>query len=164
MYKHHPLLPILCSNIGGSILRADDKYEYKQSVNSEGYYQVGFKINGKTCVFKAHRLIAETFLENTNNCPCVNHKDENKLNNDVDNLEWCSYSYNNSYGVGQLKRVNSLKGKPALNRRAVKCLNTGVVYESTTEAEKATGINNSYISRCARGLRRSTKGLRWIYI
>ena len=46
-----------------------------------------------------HRLIAEAFIPNPNNLPVVNHKDENKLNSSIDNLEWCTYEYNRNYGT-----------------------------------------------------------------
>lgn len=74
----------------------------KQHINSAGYV---------TCsggVF-LHRLLAEAFIPNPDNLPCVNHKDENKLNNSIDNLEWCSYSYNNSYGTKRQKLSNAAK-------------------------------------------------------
>jgi hypothetical protein len=45
-----------------------------------------------------HRLVAEAYLPNPENLPCVNHKDENPQNNSINNLEWCSYQYNNIYG------------------------------------------------------------------
>ena len=69
---------------------------------------------GKSKKALVHRLVAEAFLENPENLPCINHKDENKLNNCVDNLEWCTIAYNNCYG-DRLKRVSeankiSLKG------------------------------------------------------
>ena len=66
----------------------------KQSVGSHGYLMVGLNDN----VYLVHRLVAQTFIPNPNNLPCVNHIDENKLNNSVANLEWCSYKYNNEYG------------------------------------------------------------------
>lgn len=58
-----------------------------------------------------HRLVAETFIPNPNNYPCVNHKDENKLNNCIDNLEWCTYSYNNSYNNCHIRIGKTQKGK-----------------------------------------------------
>ena len=53
--------------------------------------------NGKTKQGLLHRLVAEAFIPNPDNLPCINHKDENPLNNRADNLEWCSYKYNNEY-------------------------------------------------------------------
>ena len=55
--------------------------------------------------FQVHRLVAFAFLQNPNQYPQINHKDENKLNNKLENLEWCSVLYNNKYGT-RLKRVS----------------------------------------------------------
>ena len=75
----------------------------KPVLQSKGYYQVFLSVNNK-CVHRfIHRLVAEAFLSNPNNYPQVNHKDENKANNCVWNLEWCSAKYNTNYGTG-LKR------------------------------------------------------------
>lgn len=71
----------------------------KLILDKNGYYRVRLWKNGKVKWFSVHRLVAETFLPNPNNLPCVNHKDENKLNNHVSNLEWCTYEYNNNYGT-----------------------------------------------------------------
>lgn len=72
-----------------------------------GYYFVNLRNKSKGKSKLVHRLVAQAFIPNPNNYPCVNHKDENKLNNCVDNLEWCSYLYNNTYG----KRKGIWKGK-----------------------------------------------------
>lgn len=63
--------------------------------NGKGYMRVN--LNHKTKYI--HRLVAEAFIPNPNNWPVINHKDENKKNNDISNLEWCTVSYNNNYGT-----------------------------------------------------------------
>ena len=97
--------------------------------------------DGKKHLHTAHRMVAEAFIHNSENLPCVNHKDENKYNNNVDNLEWCSYSYNNTYN-GVNKRISStLRGRPAHNRIPVVGINTGTVYSSCSEAYRQTGVD-----------------------
>ena len=70
----------------------------KQNIKG-GYYSVVLSKNGIVKNYLVHRLVAEAFIDNTDNLPCVNHKDEDKLNNNVDNLEYCSVLYNNTYGT-----------------------------------------------------------------
>jgi len=65
-----------------------------QHINEFGYYRIVLSKNSKLKTFSTHRLIAEVFLENPNNLPEINHKDGNKQNNCVSNLEWCTSSYN----------------------------------------------------------------------
>lgn len=60
-----------------------------------GYHRVILKDKKK---YYVHRLVSQLFLSNPNNLPCINHKDGNKLNNNVNNLEWCTYSYNTKHG------------------------------------------------------------------
>ena len=64
-----------------------------------GYAYVGLCKDGKVFTNTVHRIVAEAFIPNPDNLPCVNHKDEDKLNNNVDNLEWCTYEYNLNYGT-----------------------------------------------------------------
>ena len=64
-----------------------------------GYYSVGLTLNGVTKRFLVHRLVAQAFIPNPENLPQVNHKDEDKTNNTVDNLEWCDLNYNLHYGT-----------------------------------------------------------------
>ena len=90
----------------------------KPCTTKDGYLLVNLCKNGKVKSFLVHRLVAEAFIDNTDNLPQVNHKDENPLNNVVSNLEWCSYSYNNSYGTRlervRDKQINGKKSKPDL--------------------------------------------------
>lgn len=80
--------------IRGKILRPSKRV---MSNGKDGYYSVTLYKRGVDTLFNVHRLVAETFIPNPNNLPCVNHKDENKHNNMADNLEWCTIGYNNKY-------------------------------------------------------------------
>lgn len=74
-------------------------------ITNRGYYKIMLCKNSITKQFSVHRLVAEAFLENPNNLPQVNHKDENKLNNCVENLEYCDLIYNINYGTGIERRA-----------------------------------------------------------
>ena len=85
------------SNLGRVWSIGSQKY-LKGSTDKDGYMCVYLTAkNGKTKIEKIHRLVALVFLDNPNNYPQVNHKDENKQNNCVDNLEWCDTKYNTTY-------------------------------------------------------------------
>lgn len=86
----------------------------KKTINTNGYYYITLHSeDGSITTIAIHRLVASHFLDNPNSLECVNHKDENKLNNNVDNLEWCSYEYNNNYGIKKekLKVSNKWRSK-----------------------------------------------------
>lgn len=112
-----------------------------------------------------HRLVAEAFLSNDNNYPIINHKDENKLDNSVGNLEWCTHSYNINYGDCRKKigLANSVqrKGKPSPKKEnSKKCVkvileNTGEIFYSRMGACEKYNINASRITQCCRGHRKS---------
>ena len=85
----------------------------------QGYHYVALYNNGVRKNKQVHRLVAEAFLENPNNYPIPNHKDENRTNNSIDNLEWCSYGYNNVYNGASIKRGEKLRGRPAWNKGRV---------------------------------------------
>lgn len=76
----------------------------------DGYLKVSLSKKHKRYYFRVHRLVANAFLSNPNNYPVINHKDENKLNNRVDNLEWCSIKYNCNYGTRneRISKANSI--------------------------------------------------------
>ena len=122
----------------------------------EGYLTVNLKKDGKYKNFKIHRLVAGAFLDNPNNYPEVNHKDENKANNKVINLEWCTRKYNQTYNDHQkvyYKPVIQL----SIDGDEIKR------YESIKSASKATGIAPSCISGVLSGRRFQTGGYRWQY-
>lgn len=92
------------------------------------YRTVSLRFGGEYHHYMVHRLVAEAFIPNPQNHPIINHKDENPQNNRVDNLEWCTHSYNASYGDAQNRRLNQpkcesdviLPGKPKPN--PTKCI------------------------------------------
>lgn len=117
--------------------------------------------NGKTENALIHRLVAEAFIQNLNNLPEVNHKDENKANNCVENLEWCSRLYNMRYGTATQRRVKKLS-KPVLQLDT----NTGQViseYQSTAEAARQLNIHQGNISNCCIGKQKTAYGYKWRY-
>ena len=82
----------------------------KQNDDTHGYLKVNLTKHDKKKTFKVHRLVAQAFIPNPNNYTVINHKDENKTNNKVENLEWCTSKYNNNYGTIQ-KRHSETKKK-----------------------------------------------------
>ena len=111
--------------------------------NGKGYLELEFL--GKHRYI--HRLVAEAFIPNPENLPQVNHKDENKSNNCVENLEWCDRVYNTNYGTG----IERSKEKRFGDRFVVINLDTGEVYQTPKDASRATGIHNDSISRVCKG-------------
>jgi hypothetical protein len=115
------------------------------------YYNVGLYNNRIKKHIKIHRLVAETFLSNPNNYDCINHKDENKYNNNVNNLEWCTRKYNNNYGTRLNKISKSLINNPKICKKVNqydKNHNFIKQWESTMEIERKLGIKNTHISDC----------------
>lgn len=117
-----------------------------------GYKGIGLRKKGeKQKFYSIHRLVAQAFLENPNNLPCINHKDENKLNNKVENLEWCTYEYNANYGtrVERLREAN-LGAKNPYAKKVI-CITTGETFECIREAADKYGLCETNISACCRG-------------
>lgn len=99
---------------GIATIKYKGKILKQQIKKNTGYYAVALYDNNKKVKLKlVHRLIATTFLENKNNFPVVNHKDGNKKNNNVENLEWCTQSHNvkESYRLGLQKGFHISKNK-----------------------------------------------------
>ena len=109
-----------------------------------------------------HRLVAQAFIPNNDQSKTlINHKDENKRNNSVANLEWCTYKYNANYGTG-IERMAKGKSKPIQQLD----LKTGLIietYPSVKEASLSIGIYKSSLSRVARGKGKTAGGYGWKY-
>ena len=101
------------SNMGNvRSLHYKQPYLMNPVIDAKGYKRVSFtKRNSKKYVrCGVHRLVAQAFIPNPDNLPEINHKDEDKLNNRVDNLEWCTHMYNNNYGTRNKRVSESRKG------------------------------------------------------
>lgn len=132
----------------------------KPTPDTKGYLRISFYENGKSRTFKVHRLVAQAFIPNPENLPQVNHKDENKSNNAVSNLEWCTNSYNRNYGTAT-ERTRLANTNCKSTSAPVKCLETGEIFPSLMEAERKTGAKN--IFWCCKGKRNTSGGFHWEY-
>lgn len=86
--------------------------QMKQSLHTKGYKTVSLTKDGKTKTVFVHRIVAEAFIDNPGNLPFVNHKDEDKTNNFLENLEWCTPSYNRIYGKAIENHAKKIRGVP----------------------------------------------------
>lgn len=115
------------------------------TLDSKGYVMVTLKKDGKTSRYRIHRLVAKAFIPNADNLPQVNHKDENKENNCVENLEWCTNDYNNNYGT-RISRISE-KRRGISTHNSIKVKVFGVIYDSLSKAGKAIGVSGDTIKR-----------------
>lgn len=129
------------------------------------YYQVMlYNEHGRKSV-SVHRIVAETYIPNPDNLPQVNHKDENKLNNRADNLEWCTASYNSRYGTAVERRIATHnKNRTKRAEQPVYKVKDGVIvaeYKSISAAGKANGVSESCIRKYLYGKTKSCCGCDW---
>ena len=126
-----------------------------------GYLIVPLKKDGIYHSALLHRIIATAFIPNPYNLPEVNHKDEDKTNNDISNLEWCDHLYNTRYGTG-LKRSGMKRSKPV---EQMTLDGVHICYHNSIKlAAKSTGFDKNEISKACRCLRDSFNGYRWQYV
>lgn len=158
------------SNFGRVRSLVTDSHRRKRILKQSfrGYYlKVKLIKDNKQKIVSVHRLVAEAFLPNPLNLPCVNHKDENKTNNSVDNLEWCDYRYNTNYGTANKRRskvmTNGKQSKPVL--QFTKTGDFIREWPSTSEINRQLGYNVGNISHCCLGNTRlkTYKGYIWKY-
>lgn len=139
--------------------------EVKGYICREGYKIVYLSVSpNKRLIKKVHRLVAEAFIPNPNNLPQVNHKDENRLNNSVQNLEWCDSHYNNNYGTrkDKLRKISGIRiAQYDLTGNLIK------IWDSISQASKSFGAKTTSCIRrvCKKEPGRNTyKGFVWRYV
>lgn len=128
----------------------------------KGYMKVLLCDKGREQYKTVHRLVAEAFIPNPDGKPQVNHIDGNKQNNHVSNLEWATNSEN------QLHSWDVLGKKPAednpINRKPVRCVETGIVYASINDAAKENGVSRYVISGALNGKQQTSAGYHWEFV
>ena len=145
--KNHPKYEI---NENG-IIRDKATLKIKsQYIGSTGYYMVSFSYNNKSKPQRVHRLLANTFISNPENKPEVNHKDGNKLNNNLTNLEWSTHKENmkHAFSNGLANNTGIKNGMSKLTEEQVKeikrLLNEGKLSQYKI-AKKIGGISRSAV-------------------
>lgn len=132
----------------------------KLSKRKDGYLRVQLWKNRNYKNYYVHRLVAQAFLDNPYNLNEINHKDEDKTNNHVDNLEFCTSKYNCSYGTRNQRRVNKTS-KPTyqytLDGKLIR------EWSSTAEVQRQLGYSQGHISQCCNGKTKTAYGYIWKY-
>ena len=180
VYKGEPYEDYKVSNLG-KILSLNYNHTGKPDLmnpsdNCRGYLVVHLRKNGESKTCRVHRLVAEAFLENPENLPEVNHKDENKKNNFVflnedgtvnkkrSNLEWKNHRDNCNHGTRN-ERVAKANTNGKLSKKVLQLSLTGELiceYPSTRECER-NGFNHGAVAACCRGEKPHYKGFIWMY-
>ena len=135
-------------------------------VNGRGYANVNLYKNGKRKNILIHRLVAMAFIPNPENKPMINHKDENPLNNCVDNLEWCTASYNANYGTRNERIIQNhrrYKFGDSPRAKAIFCEELNKKFDCIASAQEELGICGSSICNACKGKQKTAGKFHWKY-
>lgn len=121
----------------------------------DGYLEITLCKDGKQKSYKIHRLMAETYLPNPDNKPCVGHIDDDKTNNCWDNLYWTTFFGNNNYGS---------RAKSSRAAKKVICLETGQIFRTLSEAANEMNLNTGNLSRNCHGRNKTCGGYHFEYV
>lgn len=143
------------------VFNTDRIIKLSKWIDNVGYYMVGFRVDGKKYYKRVHRLIAETLIPNPDNLPQVNHIDGNKLNNNIENLEWC----NNKYNTKEAYNKNLYKSKKECPVKATNKTN-GHVYEfnSIRKCAEELQLNRKTITSILKGVKNNNYNYEFEYI
>lgn len=165
----------------GNIFYTQKEHIMSQFDNSTGYKYVQLNVGQDKRIFFVHRLVATAFIPNPQQLKEVNHKNEIKSDNYVENLEWCTHKYNQTYGtkIERTQRTRKLldSEQKALRKKnlshsygaekPVLCYTRNGVFirrfKSISQAARETGSCSSHISACCKGKRKSAVGYAWAY-
>ena len=144
----------------------------KPSISKCGYKQINLSKNDKKSGKLIHRLVAETFIPNIDNKKCVNHKDGNKLNNNVENLEWCTYKENSIHAWKNNLQKSYLKGKYGKSHNLSKSViqydlkgNFIKEWDCISDVTRELKIDSGRITKCCKKQKycHSAGGYKWEY-
>lgn len=146
-------------------------------INKDGYRQVSLWKDGKNKIWRVHRLVALAFIPNPNNKPFINHLDEVRDNNCVENLEWCTPAENLSYGTarerGRETQIRGWRERKYHTSLSERCRPFGkysksgellAIFMSANDAERSMGKSSSCIWKCLHGYLRTAYGYKWEFI
>lgn len=160
----------LISNYGRLKSFAQDKTNGKIKLGNlthKGYLAVLlYDADGNKRWYPVHRLVANAFIDNPDDLPQVNHKDEIKTNNHVDNLEWCTNEYNVNYGTKNERTALANRCCPTTSKKVYSVDEDGNIeyFNSIGEAERQTGCSHSNIVRALKGRRNHCGNRQWFYL
>ena len=126
----------------------------KPALDSCGYPFVCLCLDGRKHCVSVHRLVAGYFIPNPENLPEVNHKNNRKTDNRVENLEWCTHAKNINLSFEMGRNIYT-------RRRAVQCIETGIIYPSIRAAARAVGVSDIAIHKVIHGKTHRAGGLHW---
>lgn len=139
----------------------------KFTENKDGYYNVGIHHNGEQHTKFVHQLVAEAFIPNPENKPCIDHVNGNRQDNRVENLRWCTIEENNAFEIAR-KRKSEAAFRRTDNKVKIRqySLDGEVIkdYDSLRGIERDLGFNNSSILRCCQGKQKTAYGFKWSYL
>lgn len=155
----------LVSNQGRVFSLLTKRY-MKLKISTYGYFEVQLQGEFKKRKWeKVHRLVAMAFIPNPDNLPQVNHKNEVRVDNRVENLEWCDSRYNSNYGNRNTNISKSLTNNPKISYPIEQIKDGKVIatYPSLNEASRITNISVGNICSVCKGNRKSAGGFEWKY-
>ena len=149
----------------------------KPQLQNNGYLHIKLSQKDKTKCILVHRLVAQVFIPNPNNLPQVNHINEDKTDNRVENLEWCDRKYNINYGNGISKRVKTNKENGTYKKIGeinYKNFSKSILqfskdnsfirrWDCIMDVQRELGYDNRQICSCLKNRQKTAKGFKWVY-